>query len=685
MEAGMRLTRFKIYLLFPLIATVILLLDAAVLGFGVKDKRAAGIMMIGVLLYIIVLVIAAVLIRQRLKHDLVKVGVGYSVVQREMISLLAVPYAVMDTNARILWTNYEMQDLLSEIKGRPDSMTALFPNITKSKMPTATADVVFHAEIGNKSYKVILSAMEAPKFDESLNIINEVEGDMNSKLISVYLYDETEISVLRQENYNQQMIIGLLYIDNYDEVLEVVDEVKRSLLSALVDRKINKYMNTMSAVIKKLEKDKYLFVFQKKYLEEVKQTGKVLLEEVKKINSGKTESNITISMGLGIAESDYAKSYEYARAAIDLALGRGGDQIVIKNGDDITYIGGKSASIEKSNRVTARVKAHALRELIEAHDEVIIMGHSISDADALGSAIGVYSIARALGKNAHIVLNEINAAIRPIASRFLDNPDYPSDMFVGSLTAQEKAGKDGLLIVCDVNRPTRTECPELFNLIPTVILLDHHRVTEDSIKHAVLSYVEPYASSASEMVAEVLQYIGSELKLRPLEAEALYAGIMIDTNNFLTKTGVRTFEAAAYLRKNGVDVTSIRKAFRADMNEYVTKARAITSTEIFLDGFAFAKCLTDGIESPTVLGAQVANELLEIVGIRASFVFTEYQNKIYVSARSIDEINVQVIMEKLGGGGHMNVAGAQIEDVSIDQAMDMVRTVLYNMKTGGEL
>ena len=681
----MKLTRFKIYLLLPLVATVILLLDAAVLGFGVKDKRAAGVMMIGVLLYIIVLVISAVLIRRRLKHDFVKVGVGYSVVQREMISLLAVPYAVMDTGAKILWANYEMQDILAEVKGHPDSMTALFPNITKSKMPTATADVVFHADIGDKSYKVILSAMDAPRFDEALNIINEVDGDETSRLISVYLYDETEISVLRQENFNQQMIIGLLYIDNYDEVLEVVDEVKRSLLSALVDRKINKYMSTMSAVIKKLEKDKYLFVFQKKYLEEVKQTGKVLLEEVKKINSGKTESNITISMGLGIAESDYAKSYEYARAAIDLALGRGGDQIVIKNGDDITYIGGKSASIEKSNRVTARVKAHALRELIEAHEEVLIMGHAISDADSLGSAIGVYSIARALGKNAHIVLNEVNASIRPVAARFLDNPDYPDDMFVSSLTAQEKAGKDGLLIVCDVNRPTRTECPELFNVIPTVIVLDHHRVTEDSIKHAVLSYVEPYASSASEMVAEVLQYIGSELKLRPLEAEALYAGIMIDTNNFLTKTGVRTFEAAAYLRKNGVDVTSIRKAFRADMNEYVTKAKAITSTEIFMDGFAFAKCLTDGVESPTVLGAQVANELLEIVGIRASFVFTDYQNKIYVSARSIDEINVQVIMEKLGGGGHMNVAGAQIENASMDQAMDMVRTVLYNMKTGGEL
>lgn len=599
--------------------------------------------------------------------------------------MLAVPYAIMDTDGGILWANYEMRDMIDSVKRGSNEMTDLVPGILKMKLPTLSDDVVFHAKIGESSYKVVMSAMESEAFDESLNIITDIDGDDKQSLISLYFYDETELELFRQENYNQQMIIGLLYIDNYDEVLDVVDEVKRSLLSALVDRKINKYMNHMNAVIKKLEKDKYLFVFQKKYLEEVKQTSKVLLEEVKKINSGKTESDITISMGLGIAESDYAKSYEYARAAIDLALGRGGDQVVIKNGDDITYIGGKSASIEKSTRVTARVKAHALKELIEAHDNILIMGHSIGDVDSLGSAVGVYRIARVLGKNAHIVINEINSSIRPMVSRFFDNPDYPADMFVGNIAAQELADKDSILVVVDVNRPSHTECPELFDIIPTVIVLDHHRVAGDSVKHAVLSYIEPYASSASEMVAEILQYIGDDLKIKPLEAESLYAGIMIDTNNFLTKTGVRTFEAAAYLRKNGVDVTRIRKAFRADMAEYVAKAAAITSTEIFMGGYAFAKSSAEGIEAPTVLGAQVANELLEIVGIKASFVFTDYKNKIYVSARSIDELNVQVVMEKIGGGGHMNIAGAQVENCTIDQAMDKVKNVLSEMSLGGDL
>jgi len=481
------------------------------------------------------------------------------------------------------------------------------------------------------------------------------------------------------------MIIGLLYIDNYDEVLEYVDEVKRSLLVALVDRKLNRYMQSMNAVFKKLENDKYLFVFQKKYLEEVKKTGRDLLSEIKKISTGNTEVGITISMGLGVANQNYAKSYEYARAAMDLALGRGGDQIVIKAGDDITYIGGNSASIEKSTRVTARVKAHALRELIEAHDDIFIMGHSISDTDAVGSAIGVYRIALTLRKNAHIVLNETNAGIAPIVNAFNASPDYPDDMFIGTIKAQEMAKANALLIVVDVNRPARTECPELFDLIQTVIVLDHHRVTSDSIKHSVLSYIEPYASSASEMVAEILQYIGDDVKLKQLEAEALYTGIVVDTNNFVTKSGVRTFEAAAFLRKNGVDITRVRKAFRTDMSEYVTKAKAVSSTEMFMDGFALAVCIPESVETPTVLGAQIANDLLNIKGIKASFVFTDYNEKIYISARSIDEVNVQIIMEKLGGGGHLNIAGAQLEGVTVAEAETKLKKLLSQMVANGEL
>ncbi|MBP5159881.1 MAG: DHH family phosphoesterase, partial [Lachnospiraceae bacterium] len=336
-------------------------------------------------------------------------------------------------------------------------------------------------------------------------------------------------------------------------------------------------------------------------------------------------------------------------------------------------------------RVKARVKAHALREFIEAKERVIIMGHSMGDADSFGSSVGVYRIAKTLGKKAHIVVSEITTSMRAVVNRFVDNPDYDQDMMIGSAQALEYVDDSTLLVVVDVNRPSYTECPQLIDKAKTIVVLDHHRQTGEAIEKAVLSYVEPYASSACEMVAEILQYIDEGLKLKPAEADAMYSGIMIDTNNFLTKTGVRTFEAAAYLRRSGADVTRIRKAFRTELPEYMAKASAIASAETFLDHYAFSACEAGNLESPTIIGAQVANELLDIVGIRASFVFTAYNGKIYVSARSIDELNVQVVMEKLGGGGHMSVAGVQFADCTVDEAMNRVKNVLEEMTKNGEI
>ncbi len=677
----MKRSKFKIYFAVPFVSLAVILL-ADIIVMRLKDSSASVPVLYGALAIALIILSAGTFLYVRyFRRNLVEYGVGFNLAQKEILSILQVPYAVLDSDTTILWSNYEMQDILDEHGKGAKKLNELFPNITKTVLPTVETDVVFHSTIDGHYYKIILSAIDVPAFDRNL----EKVAEQNSSMIAAYMYDETEIENLKVENFNMQMIIGLLYIDNYDEVLEVVDEVKRSLLTALVDRKLNRYMQSMNAVFKKLENDKYLFIFQKKYLADIKKTGRELLADIKKVSTGNTEVGITISMGLGITSHDYAKSYEYARAAIDLALGRGGDQIVIKEGDDITYIGGNSASIEKSTRVTARVKAHAMRELIEAHDDIFIMGHSISDTDAVGSAIGIYRIASSLGKNVHIVLNETNAGIAPIVNAFNASSEYPDDMFIGNIKAQEMARPDALLIVVDVNRPVRTECPELFDLIQTVIVLDHHRVTGDSIKHSVLSYIEPYASSASEMVAEILQYMGDDVRLRPIEAEALYTGIVVDTNNFITKSGVRTFEAAAFLRKNGVDITRVRKAFRSDMNEYVTKARAVSSTEMYMGGFAFAECKPEAVETPTVLGAQIANDLLNIKGIKASFVFTDYNGKVYISARSIDEVNVQIIMEKLGGGGHLNIAGAQLEGVTIKEAEQRLKQLLSDMTANGEL
>jgi c-di-AMP phosphodiesterase-like protein len=546
---------------------------------------------------------------------------------------------------------------------------------------------VLHIHHNGKNYRVLLRKVLAPDFDEDTNwsaYESENSWDTKNALIAMYLYDETDIIGLLKENKEQKQVVGLLYIDNYEEALESSDEVRRSLLTALVDRKINKYMQNMDAIIKKLEKDKYIFVFQQKYLPMLQSNKFSILEEVRSVNIG-NEMAVTISIGLGVNAESYTIGYEYARAAIDLALGRGGDQAVIKDREKISYYGGKSIQVEKSTRVKARVKAHAFREFVEGKDKILIMGHKIGDVDSFGSAVGVYRIAKTLNKKTHIVINEVTTSLRPMMNRFAGNPDYEDDMFIKNDQAREIVDVNTLLVIVDVNRPSYLECMELLDYAKTIVIFDHHRQTNEAIENAALSYVEPYASSTCEMIAEILQYIGGNLKLKPVEADALYAGIMIDTNNFLTKAGVRTFEAAAFLRRSGADVTRIRKCFRSEMSDFKIKADAISNTEIYLNHYAITICASSDVDSPMILGAQVANELLNINEIKASFVFTEYNDKIYISARSIDEVNVQVIMEKLGGGGHLSVAGTQLENTTIPEAIKKIKATLDKMKEEGDL
>ncbi len=478
--------------------------------------------------------------------------------------------------------------------------------------------------------------------------------------------------------------VGLLYIDNYDESLEPVDEVRRALLVALIDRKINKYMLRIDAITKKLEKDKYIFLFRHKYLSELQNDKFSLLDEIRNVNVG-DDVSITISMGIGIQADTYKKRQEYSRSAIDLALARGGDQVVIKTKDNILYYGGKSIQKEKNTRVKARVKAHALRESIEAAEQVIVMGHQLPDVDALGSAIGIYRIANALGKKAHIVTNKVTSSLRPVLTMLRKNGDYDDDLFITGDTAKALMTSGTLLVIVDVNVPSYTDEPELVHLASSLVVLDHHRQAGESFENPTLSYVEPFASSTCEMVAEILQYVGEEVRLKSYEADVLYSGIMVDTNNFMNKPGVRTFEAVAFLRRSGADITRIRKLFRTDLDEYKVKAEAIQNTEIFMKSYAIALCNANQCESPTIVGAKIANELLDIEGIKASFVLTEFEGKIYISARSIDELNVQVVMEKLGGGGHITSAGAQLEGRTLQEGRTVIRDILTKMKEEGEL
>lgn len=674
----------KVYLLWPLILTIILL--CMNLSIYLISKKAGIVMTCYIGVYFILSMAIYLSKRNKITAELVRYAMDYGQVQKRLLKELHLPYAILDIEGKLQWGNDEFMDIIHEKKSARCSISNIIPEITVERLPIREKDETLHILLNGRNYMVLLRKVMAPDFDD----VNwKFQDDISSwedsnALIAIYLYDETDIIALQKENKEQKLVTGLLYIDNYEEALESIDEVRRSLLVALVDRKINKYMQGIDAIIKKLEKDKYLFILQQKNLPTLQMNKFSILEEVRGVNIG-NDMSVTISIGLGVNADTLISSYEYARAAIDLALGRGGDQAVVKDREKISYYGGKSISVEKNTRVKARVKAHAFREFVEAKDKVVIMGHKVGDVDSLGSAIGVYRIAKYFNKKVHIIINDITSSLRPMLNTFVGNPDYEEDMFLKNDQASGIVDANTLLVIVDVNRQSYLECPSLLEYAKTIVIFDHHRQTNEAVDNAVLSYVEPYASSTSEMIAEIMQYIGGNLKLKPLEADALFAGIMIDTNNFLTKTGVRTFEAAAYLRRSGADITRIRKHFRGEMKEYKAKADAISNTEIYLEHFAISICDSSQVDSPMILGAQISNELININNIKATFVLTDYNKQIYISARSIDEVNVQIIMEKLGGGGHLSVAGAQLINTSIEEAVKKLKDTLLKMHEEGEL
>ena len=646
--------RMKTYLQFTVYLGALL----AVINLAVMfiDYRAGLLLACFTIFYFAVVLSAMFYNKPLIMNELISFATQYGQIQKRLLRDLELPHALLDDSGKVIWSNQAFEKVIHKENGFNKSITALFPSMTRDKLPgeVDAEQVEYSLQYEQRDYVARFKMISLKEMAENSDIIEA--GNYNGYLIALYLFDETALHIALQEVDDQSLAVGLLYLDNYEEALESVEEVRRSLLIALIDRKVNKYISALDGIAKKLEKDKYLVVLRKKTIAQLQECKFDLLEDVKTVSIG-NEMAVTISIGIGLDGLTYAQNYEFARNAIDLALGRGGDQAVIKTPESITYYGGKSQQLEKNTRVKARVKAHALREIITAKDRVIVMGHRLADVDSFGAAIGIYRIATNLERKAHIVLNECNNTMQPVVDLFRGNPEYDSDMIINSQQALELAGNNTVLVVVDVNKPSITECPDLLRFCKSIVVLDHHRQGTDTIENATLSYVEPYASSACEMVSEILQYICDNIKIRSEEADCMYSGIVIDTNNFTGKAGVRTFEAAAFLRRNGADVTRVRKLFREDALEYKTKADAVSQAEIYKNAYAISVCTHEDIHDPTVVGAQAANELLNIKGIKASFILTEYQGKIYISARSIDEVNVQIIMERLGGGGHMNAAG----------------------------
>ncbi len=683
MKHRMRLRgNLKTYLRWPLFFGILLILMTIQL-FSVSVR--SGVIGIGyTILYLMIAGIINFSGRRKLKKDLIEFATNYGEMQMRMMKTLTVPFAILSEDGHMLWGNDEFVSVIVNKKAARRNIANIFEEITLDSLPDTDEVKVVHVRTEDKYYRVVMRLVESDNAGDGDTVKTDINQLMdNSRLISVFLYDETDIMELEQKREAENLVVGLLYIDNYDELIDSIDEIRQSLIMALIDRKINKYMQGIDAISKKLEKDKFLFMFKQSYLSEICSNRFAILEEIRDINLG-NESSATISIGIGVGRDTFVERYDLARAAIDLALGRGGDQAVVKSIDQEKFYGGKSVQIERNTRVKARVKAHALKELIEGKERVVVMGHSIGDVDSFGASIGIYRIAKTLNRKANVVLNEVSQSVKPIRDRFYTK-EYEEDMIITGDEAKELVDENTVLVIVDVNRASYTECPELIEQAQSVVVIDHHRQAGDAIDKAVLFYIEPYASSASEMVAEISQYIGSGLKLKSAEAEAMYAGIMIDTNYFSNKTGVRTFEAMAYLRRNGADAVRIRKAFREDIDEYKIRAAAIQDTELYEGVFAIAESKSEGIESPTVFASKIANSLLDISNVKASFVLTKYRGKVYISARSIDEVNVQVMMERLGGGGHINMAGAQLENVEVEEAKNMIKQEIDSMIEEGEI
>ena len=670
--------KLRFYLSFPLIVTVIFLF-MTIWGFTIYQPFGMG-MLIFLVLYTGIALIHYFYVKKNIISEMTKFSVRYMGVQNQLLNELTNPYVIVLEDGRIVWSNDEFRKTLGK-SNKVTSIHKLIPELTVESFPRETNQEV-KVNIQHKKHDYHVSMLKIP-VEGFTGLEDNIKVAMDKEvLVAIHLKDVTEVQAYIRKDEKRRLVTGLIYFDNYEEVMEGIEEERQSLALAMIDRRINKYISDVDGLVRKLEKDKYFIIIGNTEYEKLESDKFSLLKDIKTINVGNSQV-ATLSIGIGLHGETYTKCYNEARIAIGLALARGGDQAVIKDGQNIKYFGGHKEQTARNTRVRARVKAEALKELILEKESIMVMGHKMPDADSFGACMGIYRCGKTLDRKVRIVIDENPVNVLPLYNEVAESKEY-EDIFVSPKEALELIDDDTLLVVVDVNRPKHIECQEVLEKAKTIVVMDHHRKGKESIENAVLSYIEPYASSTCELVAEILQYIAGDIRIPVLEANCLYAGIIIDTRNFVNRTGVRTFEAAAFLRRNGADINQVRKMFRDDFDSYRAKAKAIQLAELFKDQYAIARCSSDG-NNPIVLTAQTANDLLDISEIKGSFAFTVHDGKVFMSARSIDEINVQLIAEEIGGGGHINAAGAQLEHGDIEKAVDKLKGIISRMIDEGEL
>lgn len=569
------------------------------------------------------------------------------------------PLVITDLDGTIIWYNSSFRKIFDGEELLEKTISNFIEELNPDTLAGENVNISRQVFLNGLHYKVLCNFAKIEKKSES-----------SSYILILYFIDITELAETKKKYQDEKLVTGLVVIDNYDDLMQSMDDTSRPQMLAEIEKKIIHWMGFTYGIIKKFERDKYLFLFEHKYLKDLEEKKYEILDTVKEISIG-NKIPVTLSLGFGVNGKTIVDNFYSAGAAIDIALGRGGDQVVVKNGDNFTFFGGRTRELEKRTKVKARVIAYALRELIDQSSAVYIMGHENADVDSLGSSLGLYRVVKSREKEAYIVLEHSNPTIDNLVSKIQKNPDYEG-IFVNKNAALDRIGKKSLLVIVDTHRPSFTEAPELIAKTGQVVVIDHHRKGTDFIQDTVLTYQETYASSTCELVTEILQYIGEKFRLKPLEAEALFAGIVVDTKNFTFKTGVRTFEAASYLRRQGVDTVTVKQLFQNDLLTYSSISSVVKDAEIIENEIAISVC-QQNIKNSQLVSAKAADELLNLTGIVAAFVLCYVGNEVWISGRSLGDINVQMILEKLGGGGHLTVAGAQLAGISLEDAREKLK------------
>lgn len=580
---------------------------------------------------------------------------------KKAIMNLPIPLCILEFDGNISWYNKKFYDMTESPDLLGENIDNIVKNINLRKVLNENKEMYTEVSYKDREYTVVY------------NVIKNEQNKQVKYLMMLYWIDKTDYLALTQKYEEEKNIIMLIQVDGYDEVLKSANEEKRPLISVELERILSGLETSLQAAVKRTAKDKYIVITNQKGLSKLQENKFAILDTIRDIDYGNTLP-VTISIGVGRDGDSIYENIKLAAGALDLALGRGGDQAIVKTKDKFEFYGGKSKAVEKTTKVKSRLIGHALKEIVSQSETIYIMGHKYPDLDAMGAAVGIYDICKSLKKETYIVLDSVNESIDEFVSR-LNKNQYYKDLFISKEDAIKNCTRDTLVVVVDTHRPSYTECEELLEISKKIAVIDHHRKGVESIQDTVLSFHEIYVSSTCEMVTEVAQYLEDDVKINKLTAEGLLAGISLDTKFFAFKTGVRTFEAASYLKKVGADTTEVKKLFRSDVEDFKTKAEIISNTRIIDDRICISYSKTQS-ENINVVIAQAADELLTVKKIEASFVLGEKDGTIFISARSLGKINVHVLMEKLGGGGHIDIAGAQLEGVSIKEAYMKVHEII---------